>query len=839
MQIEENKPQNPEQNHIQVEDDRTGLSSETLKRAFLDNLFYIQGKFPAIATKNDYYMALAYTVRDRLLQHWLSTAVTHRQNSSRIVAYLSAEFLMGPHLGNNLINLGIYEQAKEAVAELGFNLEELREQEEEPGLGNGGLGRLAACYLDSLATLEIPALGYGIRYEYGIFDQVISDGWQKEITDKWLRHGNPWEIARTEWYVEVHFGGHTEHYTDKDGKHRVKWTSLQVVKGVPYDTPILGYKVNTANTLRLWKSEATESFDFGAFNQGDYYGAVDQKIISENLTKVLYPNDETLGGKVLRLEQQYFFVSCSLQDMMRIMELREQPIEKFHEQFAIQLNDTHPAIAVAELMRLLLDKDNLDWESAWGITQKTFGYTNHTLLPEALEKWPVSLFEKFLPRHLEIIYEINARFLEAVQQKFPNDNERLRRMSLIDENGERYVRMANLACVGSHAINGVAELHSELLKQTVLRDFYEFYPEKFSNKTNGVTPRRFVALSNPKLTKFINSHIGENWIKSLSDLRELEKFVDDAGFNSEWRKTKQGIKQDLAQHIQERLNIIVDPNSLFDVQVKRIHEYKRQHLNILHVVSLYNRIKQNLNLEITPRTFIFGGKAAPGYYMAKLIIKLINSVAEVINNDSTIGDKLKVVFLPDYNVTNSQRVYPAADLSEQISTAGLEASGTGNMKFAINGALTIGTLDGANVEIRQEVGEDNFFLFGLTTEEVYQLKSQGYNPWEYYNQKPELKEVINLLGSGHFSRGDSSLFQPMLGKLLNQDPFLLLADFQSYIDCQEKVGKAYQNQELWTRMSILNTARMGKFSSDRAIKEYCEEIWNVQPVQIQLQEFFT
>ena len=837
MQIEENKPQCADQ--IQVEDDRTGLSSETLKRAFLDNLFYIQGKFPAIATKNDYYMALAYTVRDRLLQHWLSTAVNHRQNSSRIVAYLSAEFLMGPHLGNNLINLGIYEQAKEAVAELGFNLEELREQEEEPGLGNGGLGRLAACYLDSLATLEIPALGYGIRYEYGIFDQVISDGWQKEITDKWLRHGNPWEIARTEWCVEVHFGGHTEHYTDKDGKHRVKWASLQVVKGVPYDTPILGYKVNTANTLRLWKSEATESFDFGAFNQGDYYGAVDQKIISENLTKVLYPNDETLGGKVLRLEQQYFFVSCSLQDMMRIMELREQPIEKFHEQFAIQLNDTHPAIAVAELMRLLLDKHNLDWESAWGITQKTFGYTNHTLLPEALEKWPVSLFKKFLPRHLEIIYEINARFLEAVQQKFPNDNERLRRMSLIDENGERYVRMANLACVGSHAINGVAELHSKLLKQTVLRDFYEFYPEKFTNKTNGVTPRRFVALSNPKLTKFINSHIGENWIKSLSDLRELEKFVDDAGFNAEWRKTKQAIKQDLAQHIQERLDIIVDPNSLFDVQVKRIHEYKRQHLNILHVVSLYNRIKQNPNLEITPRTFIFGGKAAPGYYMAKLIIKLINSVAEVINNDPTIGGKLKVVFLPDYNVTNSQRVYPAADLSEQISTAGLEASGTGNMKFAINGALTIGTLDGANVEIRQEVGEDNFFLFGLTTEEVYQLKSQGYNPWEYYNQNPELKEVINLLGSGYFSRGDSNLFQPMLGKLLNQDPFLLLADFQSYIDCQEKVGEAYQNQELWTRMSILNTARMGKFSSDRAIKEYCEEIWNIQPVQIQLQEFFT
>lgn len=839
MQIEENQLTICETT-IQIEDDRTGFSSETIKRAILENLFYIQGKFRAIATKNDYYMALAYTIRDRLLRRWISTSINYMENAPRTVAYLSAEFLMGPQLGNNLINLGIYEQVKQAIPELlqKTDLEELRKQEEEPGLGNGGLGRLAACYLDSLATLEIPAVGYGIRYEYGIFDQEIRDGWQVEITDKWLRNGNPWEIVRTEWSVEVKFGGHTEHYTDDLGRYRVSWVPNEIVKGIPYDTPILGYKVNTTNTLRLWKSEATESFDFKAFNKGDYYGAVNQKVSSENLTKVLYPNDETFEGKVLRLEQQYFFVSCSLKDMIRILKLREQPIEKFHEQFAIQLNDTHPAIAVAELMRLLIDEHDMDWEPAWLITQKTFGYTNHTLLPEALEKWPIGLFGSLLPRHLEIIYEINARFLLLVQQKFPNDNERLRRMSLIDENGERYVRMAHLACVGSHAINGVAQLHSELLKETTLGDFYEFFPEKFSNKTNGVTPRRFMVLSNPRLTQFIDSKIGENWAKSLSELRQLEKFVDDAGFISEWRITRQAIKQDLATHIQKHLDIIVDPNSLFDVQVKRIHEYKRQHLNVLHIVTLYNRLKQNRNQEITPRTFIFGGKAAPGYHMAKLIIKLINSVAEVVNNDPNTKDILKVVFLPDYNVTNSQRVYPAADLSEQISTAGLEASGTGNMKFAMNGALTIGTLDGANIEIRQEVGAENFFLFGLTTDEVYQLKSQGYNPWDYYNGNPELKEVIDLLSSGHFSRGDATLFRPILDRLLNSDPFMLLADYQSYIDCQEKVSQAYQNNEQWTRMSILNTARMGKFSSDRAIQEYCDEIWNVKPVSIELEDLF-
>jgi len=817
-------------------DDRTGTDIETLKRAFLDNLFYIQGKFPGLATRNDCYMALAYTIRDRILHHWLSSVATLTEKGSRTVAYLSAEFLIGKHLGNNLINLSVYEQVQTAMEEFGLNLDDLIAQEEEPGLGNGGLGRLAACYLDSLTTLEIPALGYGIRYEFGIFDQQIKDGWQIEITDKWLRFGNPWEIYRPEWAVDVKFGGTTESYTDEDGRYRVRWVTNQIVKGIPYDTPILGYKVNTANTLRLWKAEAADSFDFAAFNQGDYYGAVDQKVVSENLTKVLYPNDEKIEGKVLRLEQQFFFVSCSLQDMMRIMFRQNIPLEKFHEKFAIQLNDTHPAIAVAELMRLLVDEHDMEWDAAWKITQNTFGYTNHTLLPEALERWPLGMFGSLLPRHLEIIFEINHRFLNQVRVKFMGDNERLSRMSLIDESGERYVRMANLACVGSHAINGVAQLHSELLKETVLRDFYEFSPEKFSNKTNGVTPRRFVALSNPRLTKLITSKIGDSWIKSLSDLQKLESFIEDKDFRNSWREIKQAIKQDLANHIQKNVGITVNPDSLFDVQVKRIHEYKRQHLNALHIITLYNRIKQNPDLEFTPRTFIFGGKAAPGYHMAKLIIKLINAVGEIIDFDPEVRDRLKVVFFPDYNVTNSQRIYPAADLSEQISTSGMEASGTGNMKFAMNGALTIGTLDGANVEIRECVGAENFFLFGLTTEEVRSKKSEGYNPWDYYHSNEDLKQVIDLISSGYFSEGDPNLFKPLIDKLLYDDPFMLLADYQSYIECQDRVSESYRDQDHWTRMSILNTARMGKFSSDRAIHEYCQDIWHIEPVKIELEQ---
>lgn len=820
------------------ESDRTGLSRETLKRAFLDNLFYIQGKSPKLATKNDYYMALAYTVRDRLFQRWISTVTTYTKEASRTVAYLSAEFLMGPHLGNNLINLGIYDQVKQAIDELGLDFDELLEQEEEPGLGNGGLGRLAACYLDSLATLEIPALGYGIRYEFGIFDQGIRDGWQIESTDKWLRYGNPWDVARPEWAVEVKLGGHTEGYTDESGRYRVRWVPFQLVIGVPYDTPILGYRNNTANTLRLWAAEAAESFDFAAFNSGDYLGAVHAKMVSENLSKALYPNDDSSQGKQLRLAQQIFFVSCSLQDMVRILFRQNLGLEQFSEKFAVQLNDTHPAIGVAELMRLLIDEHGMEWDKAWQITKNTFAYTNHTLLPEALERWPLSLFSQLLPRHLEIIYEINHRFLNEVRIKFPEDTKRLQRMSLIDESGERYVRMAHLACVGSYAINGVAALHTELLKRDVLRDFFEMYPEKFHNKTNGVTPRRFVVLSNPRLTDLISRKIGDNWIKSLNDLKQLEAFADDPEFCREWRQIKQAIKQDLCNYIQETTGVEVDAESLFDIQAKRFHEYKRQHLNVFHIITLYNRIKANPDLDITPRTFLFGGKAAPGYYMAKLIIKLINCVADVVNNDPDVRGRIKVIFMKDYSVKFAQRVYPAADLSEQISTAGKEASGTGNMKFALNGALTIGTLDGANVEIREEVGAENFFLFGLTAPEVDAKKASGYDPQEYYNSDSELKLVIDRIASGFFSHGDSNLFQPLVSSLLNQDQYFLLADYRSYIDCQDRVSLAYRDTDRWTRMSVLNVARMGKFSSDRSIGEYCQEIWKIEPIAIDLVENF-
>lgn len=827
----------PPTSPAQFEDDRTGLSIETLRRALADNLFYVQGKYPEIATKNDFYMALAYTVRDRLLQRWLNTTHTYTQQHVKVVCYLSAEFLLGPHLANNLINLGIYDQVRQAVEDSGLDLKELIEQEEEPGLGNGGLGRLAACYMDSLSSLEIPAIGYGIRYEFGIFDQDIRDGWQVEITDKWLQWGNPWEIARPDVAMNVGFGGHTQGYVDDHGNYRVNWIPEQLVKGVPYDTPILGYKVNTANALRLWKAEAPESFDFQAFNVGDYYGAVNKKMVSENITKVLYPNDEQIQGKQLRLEQQYFFVSCSLQDMIRVHLLAQPNLDNFHEKFAAQLNDTHPAIGVAELMRLLIDIHQMDWDKAWNITQNTFAYTNHTLLPEALEKWSIGLFGSLLPRHLEIIFEINRRFLDDVRLKFGNDPGKIARMSLIDEGGERYVRMANLATVGSHAVNGVAALHSELLKATVLRDFYEFSPEKFSNKTNGVTPRRWIVSSNPRLTRLISDRIGDHWINHLDDLRQLEGHVEDGNFRQQWRQIKREIKGDLAVHIQRRTGIVVNPDSMFDVQVKRIHEYKRQHLNALHIITLYNRIKRDPHSEITPRTFIFGGKAAPGYFMAKLMIKLITSIGDVVNNDPDVGDRLKVVFLPDYNVTFGQRVYPAAELSEQISTAGYEASGTGNMKFSMNGALTIGTLDGANVEIREEVGAENFFLFGMTAAEVTTLKHSGYNPWDYYNSNNELREVIDRIRSGGFSHGDGSLFQPLVDGLLHHDPFLLLPDYQSYIECQDRVSHAYRDLDHWTRMSILNTARTGKFSSDRAIQEYCQEIWQTSPVTIELQEY--
>jgi glycogen phosphorylase len=819
---------------LQPADAKGVTSRDAFKHAFLDNLFYTQGKFPALATQNDYYQALAYTVRDQLLTRWISTAAAYTKQGSRTVAYLSAEFLMGPHLGNNLINLDIHDEVRAAITELGLDFEQLVRMEQEPGLGNGGLGRLAACFIDSMATLELPCLGYGIRYEFGIFHQEIVDGWQQERTDNWLRFGNPWEIQRPEWSVDVKLRGYTEQYRDEQNRLRVRWVPEKEVVGVPYDTPILGYRNNTANTLRLWTSQAPESFDFSTFNRGDHHGAVIRKVASENISKVLYPNDEQLQGKELRLEQQYFFVSCSLQDMFRILRTQRLPVERFPEKFAVQLNDTHPAIAVAELMRLLIDEHVMVWDDAWSIVTRTFAYTNHTLMPEALECWPIDLFRRVLPRHLEIIYEINARFLDQVRIRFLNDEERLARLSLIDERGERYVRMAHLACVGAHTINGVAALHSELLKSDVLKDFYELFPQKFQNKTNGVTPRRWMVLANPQLAKLVTSSIGSAWITDLNELKRLEPLADDAGFRAEWQAIKQANKRDFAQLALERTGVAVDPLSMFDVQVKRIHEYKRQHLNILHVIALYLQLKADPNLDLPPRTFIFGGKAAPGYRMAKLIIKLINAVGDVVNRDSAIRDRLKVVYLPNFNVSNGHRIYPAADLSEQISTAGKEASGTGNMKFTMNGALTIGTMDGANVEIREQVGAENFFLFGYSTDEVAEIWRRGYQPLAACARDAVLSEVLDLIRSGFFSRGDTDLFRPLLDNLTFHDPYLVLADFSSYRECQQKVSAAYIDTESWARMSILNSARSGMFSSDRTIREYARDIWRTKSVPVRL-----
>ncbi len=819
---------------INNESVRTGMSEESIRLAFLDNLFYVQGRFLEVAALNDKYKALAYSVRDRLLLRWVGTIHTYQQTNPRTVCYLSAEYLPGPYLGNNLLNLGIEDSSRRALAGLGINLDDLIEHEEEPGLGNGGLGRLAACFMDSLATLQIPAMSYGIRYEFGIFNQVFKDGSQVETTDNWLRLGNPWEVQRPNIVYDVKIGGHTEQFTDEQGHMRVRWLPAEIFHGMAIDTPILGHNVNTVNILRLWRAEAAEGFDFNAFNQGDYYGAVVREVRSETISKVLYPNDEPEIGKRLRLLQQFFFVTCSLQDMLRVHRSTGKPCDTFHEKFAVQLNDTHPAIAVAELMRLLVDDNHMEWDQAWNVTRRTFAYTNHTLLPEALEKWPIPLFQSLLPRHLEIIYEINMRFLDDVRLHYPFDSERVERMSIIDETGPRYVRMAHLACVGSFAINGVAELHSRLLKETVLRDFYELWPKKFQNKTNGVTPRRFMMLSNPGLSSLLTETIGSEWVSDLSQLRALENFADDPSFQERWRQIKRERKVRLAATIAKHCAVDVDPDSLFDVHAKRIHEYKRQHLNVLHIVTLYNRIKLNPSLDITPRTFIFGGKSAPGYAMAKLMIRLINAVGNVVNRDPDVAGRLKVVFLPNFSVKLGHGVYPAADLSQQISTAGKEASGTGNMKFSMNGALTIGTLDGANVEIREEVGAENFFLFGLTAEEVTRTQADGYRPWDIYNGNLELKGVIDLIGSGLFSHGDRSTFQPLIDSLLWHDPYLLLADYAAYIACQDQVSAAYRDTNRWTRMSILNVARMGKFSSDRAIAEYCRDIWRVKPTPVEM-----
>lgn len=801
---------------------------DDLKEIIVRNLRTTSGRTPEYATNTDWYLALALTVRERVYGSMDYVMGRLSQPDGRMVAYLSAEFLLGPHLRNHILNLNLHGPVEEAMTALGLTLEDVLAQEEEPGLGNGGLGRLAACYLDSLATLGIPAKGYGIRYEFGIFNQLIRDGAQVEVTDKWLRRGNPWEIPHPDLAFKIGFGGRTEMYKNAGGRVLSRWIPNWVVNGVAYDTPMTGYRSPSAALLRLWKAEAVESFDFGAFNSGDYYRAVQDKITSENISKVLYPNDDVIEGKRLRLEQQYFFVSCTLQDLIRVNLALKNPLTQFHKKFAVQLNDTHPSVAVAELMRLFVDEHGMAWDEAWAITRETFCYTNHTLLPEALEKWSVGLFGSLLPRHLEIIYEINRRFIEQVRQDRPGDEDLVRRVSLIDESGERYVRMAHVAAVGSHAINGVAQLHTDLLKQDVLRDFHQLYPTKVVNITNGVTLRRFVVGSNPGLAHLITEAIGDRWIlHSEEELPKLLPLAHDAAFQEKWREIKRRNKQRLAALILDRTNWAVDPDSLFDVQVKRIHEYKRQHLNVLHVIRRYLDLKERPGLKPVPRTFVFGGKAAPGYFMAKLIIRFINAVAEVVNRDPEARGIYRVVFFPNFNVKNGECIYPAAELSEQISTAGKEASGTGNMKFTLNGALTIGTLDGANVEIRDAVGAENFFLFGKTVPEVQAIWRAGYDPRHSYESEPRLSEVLDLISSGFFSPQDRGLFRPLVDSLLHQDPYLLLADFPSYIDSQETVDKTYLNKSRWTEMAIRNVAGAGRFSSDRSIRDYARDIWNI------------
>ncbi len=806
-------------------------SPEGLRRAVVEKLFFQLAKFPGVATRNDLYLAFAFAIRDRMLDRWVRSARTFLEKQSRTVVYLSAEYLMGPQLGNNLLSLGMEDVSREALRELGIDLASLIEHEEEPGLGNGGLGRLAACFMDSLATIEVPAIGHGIRYEFGIFDQSIRDGWQIEKTDRWLRPGNPWEVRRYEIELAVGLGGRTEHYQDGLGRYRVRWIPERVVKGVPYDTAVLGYGTQNANFLRLWSAIASEEFDLSAFNVGQYSRAVEDKVRSENITKVLYPNDESPQGKQLRLEQEYFFVSCALQDCIRLL-TQVTSIEHFADKFAIQLNDTHPALAVAELMRLLVDVHDMSWDQAWDITRRSFAYTNHTLMPEALETWPLPLFRYLLPRHLEIIYELNHRFLEEAKRKFPREPERLARLSLIDEHGEKSVRMANLATIASSKVNGVAALHSRLLRETVMKDFAELWPERFTNVTNGVTPRRFIAQSNPALTALITEAIGDGWLRDLDRLKGLERLASDAGFQDRFRAVKAANKRSFVDWLKREHGLPADPESMFDAQCKRIHEYKRQHLAVLHAIALFERIRTGRGGDITPRTFVFAGKAAPGYHMAKLIIRLIHGVGQAIAAHPEARRLLSVVFVPDFNVKTAQRIYPAADLSEQISTAGKEASGTGNMKFAMNGALTIGTLDGANVEIREQVGAENFFLFGLTAEEVFETWRRGYDPQAELRKDPELARAVEIIASGELSGGDRSLFGPFLGRLVHNDPFLALADFRSYVECQERVGATFRDRGTWANKAILNVARTGYFSSDRSIAEYAKNIWRTEPVKV-------
>jgi glycogen phosphorylase len=808
----------------------SGLGVAAIRQAMLENLCFSLAKHPQNATLNDWYLAIASTVRNRMMKQWMGSLQNYTEDIP-VVAYVSAEFLMGPQLGNNLVNLGMYDEAFEAVKELGLNLSELLQQEEEPGLGSGGKGRISACYMDSLSTLEIPAIGYGLRYEFGVFRQEIRDGWQVEMTDKWLSSGNPWEIRRPEITYPIRLGGHTESYYDEQDCFRVRWIPKFAVKGTAYDTPISGYKTDMTNLLRLWKAESIEAFDFEAFKIGDYFGAVNEKIASESISKILYPDDEPYAGKQLRLAQQYLLVSCALQDMLRLHLLRWKPIHSFPDSFAVHLNDTPPGIAVAELMRLLVDEHLVSWDKAWYITQNTFSYTNHTMLPEALEKWPIQLFAGILPRHLEIIYEINRRFLDEICLTSPNNNEMVSRLSLIDESDQKYIRMPHLSVLGSHAINGVSKMHSELLKNSLFPDFYAIYPERFFHVTNGVSPRRWIVVSNPGLTELITNTIGDRWISNLQEIQQLESFASDPNLIKKWQTVKRENKCNIASVIHEKTGISVDPDTLFDVQIKRLHESNRQHLNLLHIIRLYSWIKQNPQTEITPRTFIFAGKASPGYFMAHLIVKLIHSVADIVNSDPDVAGRLKIVFFPDLNIKNLQKLCPAADLSEQISTAGREASGTGSMKLSMNGALTIGSLNGTNIEIAADVGNQNSFLFGLTAEKVATMKSQGYRPMDYYRNNADLKGVIDLISSGLFSRDDVTLFKPLIDSLINRDEYMILADYQSYIDCQDRVSAMFRDRKNWTKMSILTVARIGTFSSDRAVREYCEKIWHVAPLK--------
>ncbi len=807
------------------------IMTESLEKASESALRFAVGKEPQRATVYDKYQSIAIAVRTRLMDKWLQTEARYRKTGTKKVYYLSLEFLMGRTLQNAVVNLDIEHEAREAIRELGMVLEDAYEQEYDAGLGNGGLGRLAACFLDSMATLDLPAKGYGIRYGYGIFNQVIENGYQIEQPDYWLYRGNPWETPRIDSMQAVQFYGRTHHRVDRTGKLRVEWVDTDNVQAVPYETPIPGYRTDTVNLLTLWSARATNEFNLEYFNHGNYMRAVEQQAGSETISKVLYPNDTIFEGKELRLKQEYFFVSASLQEILQDFLQQFENLMLFPDKVAIQLNDTHPSIAIAELMRLLVDVHGMDWEPAWELTTQTFAYTNHTLLSEALETWNVALLQRVLPRHMEIIFEINRRFLRKIEKRFPGDPHRQRRMSIIDEHGNRQVRMAHLAVVGSHSVNGVAKLHTRLLRESLLKDFYEIWPEKFNNKTNGITQRRWLKQANPALSKLITETIGPAWETDLDALEALLAYVDDEEFQSSWRAVKDLNKMVFTTYVNELVHITVDPASMFDVQVKRIHEYKRQLLNILGIVARYFRIKDNPGESFVPRTVILGGKAAPGYFMAKLIIKLANDVAHVVNNDPVSRDLLKVIFLPNYGVSLAERIFPASDLSQQISTAGKEASGTSNMKFALNGALTIGTLDGANIEIRDAVGADNIFIFGLNAAEVQKKLSRGYNPIEYVDANEELRRVVEALSSGLFSNGDQDRFKPVVDALLHHgEPYLLLADFKAYLDCQDRVDDCYRNPQQWVKKSIMNVAAMGYFSSDRTIREYAEDIWGVVPL---------